>query len=79
MILNLTEEQRDYVKITFNSNRFEVNIGEKDPILREYYAVTDMLKEFEENQIEQADFDDKAHDIYKQALDNAYYLSEALS
>jgi len=38
-----------------------------------------MLKEFEENQIEQADFDDKAHDIYKQALDNAYYLSEALS
>jgi len=66
MILNLTDEQRNYVKITYSSNRFEVNIGEKDPIRRKYYSVDNMLKEFKENEIEKAEFDDKAHFMYEQ-------------
>jgi len=66
MILNLTEEQRDSVKITFNSNRFVVNIGKKDPILREYYSMDNMMKEFDENGIEKAEFDDKANFMYEQ-------------
>jgi hypothetical protein len=66
MILNLTEEQRDYVKITYNSNRFVVNIGKKDPILREYYSRDNMMKEFDENGIEKAEFDYKAHFMYEQ-------------
>ena len=52
MQLKLTEEQRNYVKITFNNDRFEVRMGEKDSIMREYYSVEDMLREFEENGIE---------------------------
>ena len=70
MILNLTDEQRDYVKITYNSDRFEANIGENDPILREYYSVEAMLQEFEENEIENADFDDQAHNMYRQGLES---------
>jgi len=70
MKLNLTEEQRNYVKITYNSNRFAVNIGEKDPVLREYYSVDNMMKEFKENGIEKAEFDDKAHFMYDQAFEN---------
>jgi len=66
MILNLTEEQRDSVKITFNSNRFVVNIGKKDSMLREYYSIDNMMKEFDENGIEKAEFDDKAHFMYEQ-------------
>jgi len=66
MILNLTDEQRNYVKITYSSNRFEVNIGEKDPIRRKYYSVDNMLKEFKENEIEKAEFDDKAHFMFDQ-------------
>jgi len=66
MILNLTDEQRNYVKITYSSNRFEVNIGEKDPIRRKYYSVDNMLKEFKENEIEKAEFDDKAYFMFEE-------------
>ncbi|ABC78282.1 hypothetical cytosolic protein [Syntrophus aciditrophicus SB] len=64
MILNLTEQQRDYIKITYNYNRYEVNFGEKDPIHREYYSALDLINEFAENEIEKADFDDEAHHMY---------------
>jgi hypothetical protein len=79
MQLKLTEEQRNYVKSTFNNDRFEVRMGEKEPLIREYYSVQDILKEFEENGIESGDFDSKAHEIYNKLLGQAYNLSEALS
>lgn len=66
MLLNLTDEQKNSVKITYNSNRFVVNIGKNDPILREYYSVDNMMKEFDENGIEKAEFDDRAHFMYEQ-------------
>jgi len=64
MLLNLTEKQKSYIKVTYNPNRFEVNIGEKDPIHREYYSVVDMLKEFVENEIKNAEFDARARYVF---------------
>jgi len=78
-LLKLTEEQRNHVKITFSSDRFEVKMGEHNIILREYYSVQDMLREFEENKIESADFDSKSHEIYNKLMEQAYNLSQALS
>jgi len=71
MILNLTEEERNYVKITYNAIRFEVNFGRNNSMAREYFSVDDMMKEFQENGIERADFDDEAHRMFNQALNNA--------
>ena len=66
MLLNLTEKQKSYIKVTYNPNRFEVKIGEIDPIHREYYSVADMLKEFVENEIKKAEFDDRACYVFNQ-------------
>ncbi len=79
MLLKLTDEQRDYVKITFNTDRFVAKMGEDDPVVREYFSVQDMLQEFEENGIESAEFDTQSHEIYKNLLERAYNLGEALS
>jgi len=78
-LLKLTEEQRNHVKITFKSDRFEVRMGEQNILLREYSSVQDMLREFEENRIESADFDSKSHEIYNKLMEQAYNLSQALS
>jgi len=61
MKLDLTDEEKDYVKITYNSNHFEVNFGRNRTTLREYFSADDMMEEFQENRIERADFDDKAY------------------
>ncbi|MDY0187097.1 MAG: cytoplasmic protein [Syntrophus sp. (in: bacteria)] len=66
MLLNLTKEQKNSVRVTYSSNRFVVNIGKQDPILREYYSVDNMRKEFYENGIEKADFDDRAFFMYEE-------------
>lgn len=79
MQLNLTNEQRNYIKITYASKRFEVDMGEKETIHREYYSLEDMMNEFEENGIEQADFDDTAHAVYNHLLEKAYQLGQVLS
>jgi len=71
MILNLTEEERNYVKITYNAIRIEVNFGRNNSMAREYFSVDDMMKEFQENGIERADFDDEAHRMFNQAFNNA--------
>jgi hypothetical protein len=79
VLLKLTEEQINYVKITFNTDRFVVKIGEVEPVVREYYSVPDMLREFEENGIESADFDGLSHEVYNRFLEKSYKLSEVLS
>ena len=66
MRLKLTKEQKKSVKITYISNRFVANIGKKDPILREYYSVDNMMKEFYENGIKDAQFDNKAYFMFEQ-------------
>jgi hypothetical protein len=66
MLLNLTKEQRNSVKITYSSNRFVANIGKKDPICREYYSVDNMMKEFHENGIQNAEFDNKAYFMFEE-------------
>ncbi|ABC77298.1 hypothetical protein [Syntrophus aciditrophicus] len=74
MELNLKEEEKSYVKITYSSDHFIVNIGKKNSISREYYSVRDMMKEFQENDIDSADFDDEAHRRFKKEInDNPYY------
>jgi len=75
MKLDLTEESKDYVRITYNTDHFVVNIGENDPILREYSSVEDMLKEFQENEIGHADFDDVAHRMFQQEINDNPYLA----
>lgn len=70
MYLDLTEDERNHVKVTYNAIRFEVDFGQNRTMLREYFSVDDMMKEFEENGIEKADFDEEAHRIFKQALNN---------
>ncbi|SEM35731.1 hypothetical protein SAMN04489760_111100 [Syntrophus gentianae] len=79
MLLKLAAEQRDYVKITFNTDRFVAEMGEDNPVVREYLSVQEMLQEFEENGIESADFDTQSHEIYKKLLERAYSLGEVLS
>jgi len=66
MRLKLTKEQKSSVKITYSSNRFVANIGKIDPILREYYSVDNMMKEFSENGIKDAQFDNKAYFMFEQ-------------
>ncbi len=68
MKLNLTREMKDYVKISYDTDHFNVMFGKNNPVSRKYYSVDDMLKEFHENKIESADFDDEAHEIFKQAF-----------
>ena len=57
MLLNLTEDEKNNISISFNSNRFFVQFGENSTMSREYNSVSDMLKEFKENGIDKADFD----------------------
>ena len=66
MLLKLTKKQKNSVKITYHLNRFVANIGKNDPVLREYYSVENMMKEFYENGIKNAEFDDKALFMYEQ-------------
>jgi hypothetical protein len=68
MKLNLSEEARNYVKITYDTNHFEVNFGKENPLSRKYYSVDDMMKEFHENKIVSADFDDEAHKMFNKGL-----------
>jgi len=70
MFLDLTEDEKNHVKITYNAIRFEVDFGQNSSVVREYFSVEDMMNEFQENGIEKADFDDEAHRIFKQAFDN---------
>jgi hypothetical protein len=71
MKLNLTAEQRNYVKITYDSSLFKVNFGKTGTFSREYDSVEDMMQEFHENKIERADFDDEAHRMFDKAFKNA--------
>lgn len=66
MLLKLTKKQKNCVKVTYHLNRFVANIGKTDPVLREYYSVGNMMKEFYENGIKKAEFDDKALFMYEQ-------------
>ncbi len=77
MLLNLTDAQRNQVKITYNSNTncFEVHIGRTDPVVREYPSVKVMLAEFQENGIGSADFDDEAHRMFKQGMEDNPYIA----
>ncbi|SEM74167.1 hypothetical protein SAMN04489760_1412 [Syntrophus gentianae] len=68
MKLGLTEEEKDYVKISYISNHFEVNFGKNRTKSREYNTVEEMMEEFQENKIERADFDDKAHLMFNLAF-----------
>ncbi len=68
MKLGLTEEEKDYVKISYISNHFEVNFGKDRTKSREYKTVEEMMEEFQENKIERADFDDKAHLMFNLAF-----------
>lgn len=79
MLLKLTAEQRNCVKITLASERFQARMGETDPVVREYQTLEEMMNEFEENGIDQADFDDAAHAVYKHLLEKGYSLGAALS
>jgi len=71
MFLDLTEDERNHVRVTYNAIRFEVNFGRNNSMAREYFSVDDMMKEFQENGIERADFDDEAHRMFNQAFNNA--------
>ena len=71
MNLDLTEDERNHVMISYNAIRFEVNFGQNFTMLREYFTVEAMMKEFEENGIERADFTDEAHRVFKQASNKA--------
>ncbi len=77
MKLNLTDAEKMHVKITYNSssNCFEVNIGKKDPVVREYPSVKEMMAEFQENGIGSADFDDEAHRMFKQGMEDNPYIT----
>lgn len=71
MKLNLTDEQRNNVKITYDSNIFKVIFGKTGSLSREYDSVEDMMEEFHENKIQSADFDDEAHRMFNKAFKNA--------
>jgi len=75
MFLDLTEDERNHVRVTYNAIRFEVNFGQHPTMSREYFTVDAMMKEFEENGIEKADFDDEAHRMYIKGLES---LSEGI-
>jgi hypothetical protein len=75
MFLDLTEDERNHVRVTYNAIRFEVNFGKDNTMQREYFTVDDMMNEFEENGIEKADFDEEAHQMYTKGLQS---LSEDL-
>jgi len=66
--LNLAEKYRNYVKITYDTDHFNVSFGKENPFLRKYYSVDDMMAEFYENKIESADFDDEAHEKFNKGL-----------
>ena len=71
MKLNLTADEKNYVKITYKSDHFQVYFGKNSSLSRDYYSVEDMMKEFHENKIERADFDDEAHRLFNQAFNDA--------
>jgi hypothetical protein len=71
MKLNLTEEQRNNVKITYDSDLFKVYFGKTGSLSREYGSVDDMMEEFHENKIQRADFDEEAHRVFNKAFKNA--------